>query len=220
MRITENVSKYIEENGTQEINRERAGIPKSPSPIKKDELVRLADTVELFCEPDGNGDKAFATIPVNGHFETYAINAKEFRLWLTNEFYKVYGEAVSNQPMQDALNTLTAKAYFSEKRHQTFLRVAELNGRFYYDLGDELWRVVEIDAAGWRILDKSPVKFIRPPSFKSQALPVKGGNIIELRKFINVPSEDDWALFLGWLVSSFRPYGPYALLSLAGTQGS
>jgi hypothetical protein len=186
--------------------------------IKKDELVRLADKVELFSEPGGNGDKAFATVPVNGHFETYPINAKEFRLWLTNEFYKAHGEAVSSQPMQDALNTLTAKAVFSGMKHQVFIRVAELNGMFYYDLGDEAWRVVEVSASGWRILDKSPVKFIRPTSYKAQVMPVRGGTVDELRRFVNVRSNDDWVLLLGWLVSSFRPNGPYALLSLAGTQ--
>jgi hypothetical protein len=57
-----------------------------PKIIKKDELVRLSESAELFCEPDGNGDRAYATVPVHGHFETYHINSTEFRLWLTNEF--------------------------------------------------------------------------------------------------------------------------------------
>jgi hypothetical protein len=195
----------------------RSAAPKA-SVIKKDELVRLAEGIELFCEPDGGSDKAFATVPVGSHFETYPINGKEFRLWLTNEFYKAHGEAVSQQPMQDALTTLAAKAYFAESKHRVFIRVAELGGKVYYDLGDEAWRVVEIDAGGWRILDKSPVKFIRPSSFKAQVTPVRGGGLDELRRFINVSSADDWVLFLGWLISSYRPNGPYALLSLAGTQ--
>ncbi len=186
--------------------------------VKKDELVKLAAHTDLFCEPDGKSDKAFATVPVGDHFETYWVNSAEFRLWLTNEFYKTHGEAVSNQPMQDALNTLAAKAYFSGAKHRVFIRVAEQNGKFYYDLGDESWRVVEIDSEGWRILDRSAVKFIRPSSYKSQVTPVKGGSINELKRFINVTSEDDWTLLVGWLISSFRPSGPYALLSMAGTQ--
>jgi hypothetical protein len=186
--------------------------------IKKDELVNLAADVELFCEPDGEGDKAYATVPVNGHYETYRINSSQFRLWLTNKFYKKFGEAVSNQPMQDALNTLAAKASFDGVKHKVFTRIAEQNGKLYYDLGDEAWRVVEIDAEGWRILDKSPVKFVRTSGYKSQVTPVRGGDINELRRFINIPSEEDWVLFLGWTISSFRPTGPYMILSLAGTQ--
>lgn len=186
--------------------------------IKKDELVRLAANAELFCEPDGNSDKVYATVPVGTHFETYRINSREFRLWLTNEFYRTFGEAVSSQPMQDAINSLAATAYFSDKRHSVFTRIGELNEKLYYDLGDKSWRVVEIDAAGWRILDMSPVKFIRPGGYKSQVIPVKGGSLEELRKFINISSEDDWTLFIGWLISSYRASGPYAILSLAGTQ--
>jgi hypothetical protein len=120
--------------------------------------------------------------------------------------------------MQDALNTLEAKAYFEGKKHQVFIRLGELNGKIYYDLGDEKWSVVEIDSEGWRILDKSSVKFIRPSGYKSQVIPVRGGNISELRKFVNVQSDDDWTLFIGWLISCFRPSGPYAILSLSGTQ--
>jgi hypothetical protein len=186
--------------------------------IKKDELVRLAADVELFCEPDGKGEKTYATVPVNGHYETYRINSSEFRLWLTNRFYSLYEEAVSSQPMQDAINALTAKAYCEGARHKVFNRIGELNGKLYYDLGDELWRVVEIEASGWRILDKSPVKFIRPSSYKAQVIPVRGGSLDELRCFINIVSDVDWVLFIGWLISCFRATGPYAILTLAGTQ--
>jgi hypothetical protein len=186
--------------------------------IKKDQLVRLAADGELFCEPDGNGEKAYATVPVNGHFETYSINSQEFRLWLTNEFYKVHEEAVSNQPMQDAINTLKAKAYYDGGKHRVFIRIGEADGKLYYDLGDDLWRVVEIGEHGWRVLDKSPVKFIRPSGYKAQVMPVRGGKLDELKDFINVVSDDDWVLLIGWLISAFRPSGPYAILSLAGTQ--
>jgi hypothetical protein len=186
--------------------------------IKKDELVRLAADAELFCEPDGSGDKFYVTVPVRTHFETYRINSNEFRLWLTNEFYMACGEAVSSQPMQDAINALAAKAYHQGNRHPVFIRIGELNGRLYYDLGDESWRVVEIDGDGWRVLDKSPVKFIRPAGYKAQVMPTRGGKLDELRDFINVSSDDDWTLFIGWLISCYRASGPYAILSLAGTQ--
>lgn len=184
--------------------------------IKKDELVRLADNAELFCNEDGGG--AYATVPVNDHFETYAITSGDFRNWLTNEFYKAHGEAVSNQPKQDALNTLAARARFEGRKQRVFIRMGESSGKFYYDLGDESWRVVEVDGDGWRVVDKSPVKFIRPSNFKAQVMPERGGHISELRKLINIEGTRDWTLFVGWLFSCFRASGPYAILSLAGTQ--
>jgi hypothetical protein len=198
---------------------DNSGQDKNKKLIKKDELVRLAADAELFCEPDGNSDKVYATVPVGTHFETYRINSTEFRLWLTNKFYRTFGEAVSSQPMQDAINSLTAKGYFFERaKHRVFTRIGELNGKLYYDLGDESWRVVEIDGDGWRVLDKSPVKFIRPAGYKAQVVPISGGNLADLRTFINVSSDDDWTLIIGWLLSCYRASGPYAILSLSGTQ--
>lgn len=197
---------------------EGGGEVKPKCAVKKDELVKLTDGVELFCEPDGSAEKGYVTVPVDGHFETYSVQSSEFRLWLTNEFYKAHGEAVSHTPLQHALSTLVARAYYEGKRHQVFTRVAGLDGKIYYDLGNYAWQVVEIDSEGWRVLDKSPVKFVRTANYKTQVMPVSGGSIHELRRFINVASEDDWTLFVGWLISVFRPKEPYALLSLAGTQ--
>lgn len=49
--------------------------------------------------------------------------------------------------------------------------------------------------------------------------PKRGGRISSLRRFVNVKDED-WVLFVSWLVAAFRPKGPYPILGLHGEQGS
>ena len=49
--------------------------------------------------------------------------------------------------------------------------------------------------------------------------PEHGGSISSLRRFVNV-KEDDWVLFVSWLIAAFRPKGPYPILGLKGEQGS
>jgi hypothetical protein len=49
--------------------------------------------------------------------------------------------------------------------------------------------------------------------------PVPGGHISDLRRFINV-KDDDWILFVMWLIAALRPKGPYPILGLYGEQGS
>jgi hypothetical protein len=50
--------------------------------------------------------------------------------------------------------------------------------------------------------------------------PESGGTLDVLRKFVNVPSDDDWSLLVAWLVAALRPIGPYPVLALFGEHGT
>lgn len=189
---------------------------------RKDRLLSLAlgSGADLFCEIGGNNDVCYATVPVRTHYETYPINSKAFRRWLEYLFYENYSQAVSAQPMQDAINSLNSQAYYKGEKYKTFTRIGEHNGNIYYDLGDDEWQVVEITSNGWSIIKESPIKFIRPTNYAAQVVPVNGGNIQEFRRFINISDETNWILLIGWIIGSFRPTGAYPILNLTGAQDS
>jgi hypothetical protein len=52
--------------------------------------------------------------------------------------------------------------------------------------------------------------------------PSRSSGVGELRRFINIHSEDEasWRLLVAWLVRALRPAGPYPVLILQGEQGS
>jgi hypothetical protein len=100
-----------------------------------------------------------------------------------------------------------------------YIRVAALDDRLYLDLGDETWRAVEIDAAGWRVIDDPPVRFRRAAGMQALATPLPGGSITALRSFLNA-SEDCFVLAVAWALACLRDRGPYPVLVLAGEQGS
>lgn len=179
-------------------------------------LVDLAGNLELFHDPDGNG---FARFPVNEHFEVAAVRNKRFRTWLARMFYLAEGKAPSSQAMQDAIGVLEGKSVFEGQTRPVHVRVAGHENKIYVDLCNAEWQVVEISATGWRVLDESPVMFRRPKAMLPLPFPVAGGSIRELRRFVHMEDED-WALFLGWLVAALRPVGPYPLLDLQGEHGS
>src|SRR5262249_33707086 len=93
-------------------------------------------------------------------------------------------------------------------------------GDIYLDLGDADWRAVRVTAAGWTVVTEPPVRFVRKRGMRPLPVPVSGGSIRELRKFVNIGSRRDWRLIVGWLVQALRPQGPYILLALHGEQGS
>ena len=79
---------------------------------------------------------------------------------------------------------------------------------------------MESTAAGWSVVEKPPLKFLRSSSMRPLLEPETGGMIEELRDFLNVRSDDDFMLAVAWLVASLRERGPYPVLVLNGEQGT
>ena len=128
----------------------------------------------------------------------------------------------NTEVMQSALNVISASAVFDGNELPVFLRVAEHEGAIYLDLADECWRAAKIDSEGWQIVESEnvPVRFIRKRGMLPILVPVSGGTIDELYRFVNLPDVDDQILFVGWLLAALRPSGPFPVLAVNGEQGS
>jgi hypothetical protein len=50
-------------------------------------------------------------------------------------------------------------------------------------------------------------------------LPATGASINELRKFLNVKTNEDFVLAVSFQLAALRPTGPYPLLNLMGPPG-
>ena len=153
---------------------EESGDVGGRGPTQADILIDLAQTAELFHAPDGTG---FADLDVNGHRETWLIRSKGLRRWLARCFFEATGGAPSSEALQSALNVIEAKAHFDAPERVVHIRVGGLDERLYLDLGDAIWRAVEIDATGWRVIDNPPVRFRRAAGMKPLPVPVAGGSI-------------------------------------------
>jgi len=194
-------------------------------PTQREKLVSIGLEAELWHDKDGN---TFATITVEQHQENFALKNTGFRSWLTREYgeryqMKVGGRscpsAPSSQALSEALNALGAKAA-SGPEHQPAIRVAGENGLIYLDLGTSDWRVVEISRDEWRVVQTAPVRFIRPNGFRQLPVPVGGGSIEDLTRFLPVAQVNDFLLIVAWLLAALRPTGPYPVMIINGEQGA
>ena len=186
-------------------------------PKQADILIDLAQSADLFHTPDGIG---FADLDINGHREAWPIRSKGFRRWLARRFFEATQGAPSSEALQSALNVIEAKAHFDGPERTVHIRVGGLHGRLYLDLGDTTWRALEIDTAGWRVIDSPPVRFRRAAGMKPLPVPVPGGSIEVLRSFLNVRSNNDFVLVVAWALAVLRNRGPYPVIVLSGEQGS
>jgi hypothetical protein len=225
------VSDWLDSGGTMEellqmVSSTSAAAPVAPAGDDDEGESRKLSQTDLLVKfvkerfdllHDKNGD-TYARDRHTG--EVRRLGARQFRDRVTAGFYEVAEVAVRDQAWREALGTLQALARFEGDPQEVHIRIAGRNGRYWIDLcqaGSS--RAVEIDAAGWRIVDRAPVLFVRGEAMQPLPTPTQGGSIEPLWDIANVP-EQQRLLVLAWLVDSMRPDTPYPGLELVGEQGS
>ena len=185
-----------------------------------DILLRLAQDAATFFSVPGD-DAAYAVVQLKGHRETWPLKSLGFKRWLINQYLNETGRSPNSDALNQALNTIDAIACGEDgEKKPVFKRRAEHEGKIYLDLCDETWRAIEIDASGWRIVDEPPVHFIRSRGMLPLPVPVRGGNIDNLREFVNVADEAAFKLLVACLLAALRPAGPYPVLAFIGEPGT
>ncbi len=182
-------------------------------------VLALADSIgaELF----NDGETAFITFPTNGHWETWPVRSKRVKKFLGQLCYAGgQGFAMSGEVFQTALTVLEGQALYEGAKRPVYYRLARHEGKLYLDLVNDAWEVVEIDGDGWRIATSPPVRFQRKNGALFLPHPERGGSVEELRSFVNVASQEDFVLVVGWELMTLHPTGPYPHLQLTGEQGS
>ena len=161
---------------------------------------------------DKNGD-TYAQDNSTG--EVARTNGRQFKDRVTAAFFQQHGLAVREQAWRESLTTVQALARYEGALAAVHIRVAGGDGCYWVDLcqpGNS--RAVEIDAQGWRIVQRAPVVFVRSESMQPMPDPVHGGSIDTLWSIANVPQPMRplvlaWLLLMSWarlLSACFRSY--------------
>ena len=194
---------------------ERGRGPRRPG--QSTSILGLFENAELWHSPD---HEAHATIPCNGHFESWPIRSKSFRMWLSGRYYEKHDSAAGGQGVEDALRVLEAQAIHRGPEYPVFLRIGAHEDAVYLDLGNKRWQAVQITAHGWAVVDRPPLKFLRSAAMRPLPIPEPGGSIQSLKDMVKLRTEGDFKLLVSWLIGAYRPHGPYPILILGGEQGS
>ncbi len=189
-------------------------------------LVDLAASrCDLFCDPTGEAYASFVAAHADGeHRETHRLRSKSFNLWLRLLYYGERNGAPSSEAMASAVKTLMAKAHFDGDRREVYLRTAPLDGKIYLDMCDPLWRAIEIDADGFRIVDDPPVHFRREagmlplPTPSTRITPTKG--IERLREVLRLRDKRDFVVIVAWLLAALAGRSPYPVMIFLGEPGA
>ena len=207
--------------GATQIAAEAKGAKAKPEktrrPPARDTIVSLAEDCDFWHSPE---QVAFVTFPVNHHRENWKVRSDAFKRWLTGQAYRRNGAVPGAQAIEDSIRFLEGKAINDGPERKPWRRTGERDGNIYIDLCDSSWRVIEIFAGGWRLLETHNLPNIRSAAMQALPEPVVTDDGAELFPFINVASEDEYKLVVAWLIAALRPRGPYPILLIQGEQGS
>ena len=191
-------------------------------PKLAEQLVRLVELqADLFHDPR---DVPHATVNITGTdgrsiAHTLRLDSPRFRRWIARAARVANGQTAASSVIAEALIALEAIACFDRPMASVHVRVAEHNGAIYADLADDTGQFIAVTAAGWQIVDRAPVRFVRPNGVEPLVRPARGGTIELLRPLVNVDA-DGFTMLVAWLVACWWPNHPCPALAIAGEQGA
>jgi hypothetical protein len=192
-------------------------LPVAQGSTQTRQLLDFASDLSLFCTPQG---ESYAKLQVGNHSENHRIDSRAFKQWLHLKYFRQTGTSPRPHSVQEVVSHFDAVARYDSPREPVFIRVAADRKRFFLDLGDEQWRAVEFSVDGWRVVKNPAPKFRRLPGMLPLPSPVLGGDINELKTFLNLRGRADWTLFVSTLLAALLPRGPYPVLCIHGEAGS
>ena len=214
-----------DESDDTEADEDEDGQPKKAK-ISQEMKLRsiIATEADLFTTPAGG--EYFATITENGRTRTLELGDRDgpFKHWLIRRYILTHGgPAVCASPNPTALSQAICAARAladGGPQRDVFTRIAHAGECIYLDLANEQGQKVEISASGWRVVTDVPVLFKTPNGLEPLPVPIKGGTLSVIGRFINTKDTGDLLLITAWLAMCFHPTGPFPLLSITGERGA
>jgi len=193
-------------------------------PTRRSQASVLADLARSHCElfHDAHGE-TYASFQVESHRETHKLKAKGFQLWLRRTYYLDQKSAPSSDAVRAATALLESFALFDGVTREVFVRRAAVDGKVYIDLCDELWRAVEIDERGWRVIDEPQVRFRRAPGMLPLPEPERSDpkqGLQRVRDLMRIKGDEDFILIVAWLLAALAGRSPYTILCILGEPGA
>lgn len=179
-------------------------------------LVQLAEGLPHFHD----GINGYVTITEGRTSRHLPVRHEVFRDWLLTEYRRLHASIPGTSATASALQAIEAMARRSGPAVAISRRVAGGQQTMWLDLANASGEVVEVTAAGWRIVSDVPVKFLRPPGLLPLPRPAAGGDLRELAALLNLRDGRQFQLVVAFLLGVLRPEGPFPLLAISGEQGS
>lgn len=185
----------------------KGGIPFNKTDSRKLTALSFLDDVRLLRDEVGVG---YAQI---GERDFVPVKSSAFKHHVTLGLFNDKGLTPDDNTLKAVINYADALASQTE-REAVWLRFGQTGATRYLFLADDACQVVEIDNAGWRVVDDPAVVFRRGDCLP-MPVPQKG-DLSELTDFLNVGA-DEMPFLLAWMVTAI--YFPSQICPIALLDG-
>lgn len=179
-------------------------------------LLNLLEDFNLYHSDEG---ETYLELRLENGAQNWPIDSEKVNGYLLNLYYENFKSLPDEKSIKKVVQVLSFKAQKKEKSRFWF-RTGLYENKIYLDLSDQHNNFIQIDELGWQVVSTSPIKFYRSASSQPMCTPLSGGNINNLRHFLNLVSDKDFILFLSFMVGALFPNKQFPLLILQGPQGS
>ncbi|KJU84505.1 DNA methylase N-4/N-6 domain protein [Candidatus Magnetobacterium bavaricum] len=174
------------------------------------DIIKLAEKLNIFNDQKGEVFTFF-----DGRVTP--ICERDFSDLLVRQYFDTFGTLPSSNAIKKSVTLISANAKHKAESVDLSLRIFENNGVIYYDLGDG--RVVKVNGYGWSIEPAKPMFYSYPHHQRVQVEPVRGGDIWNIFKYLNV-TEELRLLLLCYIVTIFIPNIIRPILYVTGGEGT
>jgi hypothetical protein len=201
-----------------------AEVTTDKKPTQSEQAEKAAEAVraqgDLWHTGRGQSREAWLSFDVDEHREHWPVMSRTVELLIRATALEQLGISLSVGAVHEAQRRVETWGIVKGPHFDVFLRVAEVDGAIWIDLHDDDWRAIRVTKEGWIVVDEPPVHFRHVDGMEPLPIPMHGGSVGDLRRFLNLASDDDWIMLASYIVAALRPTGPFPILELAGVKGS
>jgi len=187
--------------------------------IEKDFQEKFNPTTLDLFKTENEGEP-YLTIPEVGTIRVVSTELEEL-LW--KMYYQAYGREPSCCLVKKIIKSLYMYSRAFAPVKKLYRRIAGDGNNVLIDMATPDATVIKITGDSINIEQTNDIKFVRSKGMKALAVPsldCSPEHLNLLKKYIPFKSEDDYVLFVSWLLGCLNSNGGYPVFFLNGEQGA
>lgn len=182
-----------------------------------DEMKRLMSMAKALTKTYDSND-VFVPIQLQWGTRRLSVKSREFRNVMAKRYYDAYDQFPSDHGLTQLVAYLLAEGLEHQSENPRY-RINSKDGAIYYDLCRNEG-CVKISEDGWAICREEEHLFKQYACQQRQAIPESSEDGLEiLQAYVNL-AEQDWLLFVVYLISCFHPDIQHPILNVRGSRGT